>query len=65
VLLRRNEVDRAAANLDLMLSITERTMALIGHLRMFARRETGARSPVDLVATIQQRHAAPGLSDPE
>jgi two-component system, NtrC family, C4-dicarboxylate transport sensor histidine kinase DctB len=52
VLLRRNEIDRIAANLDLMLSITERMMALIGHLRMFARRETGARSPVDLVATI-------------
>lgn len=52
VLLRRNEVDRAAANLDLMSSIAERMMALIDHLRMFARKETGTRSAVDLAPVI-------------
>ena len=52
VLLRRNEIDRAAANLDLMSSIAERMMALIAHLRMFARKETGVRSAVELVAVI-------------
>ncbi|UWU74951.1 ATP-binding protein [Bradyrhizobium huanghuaihaiense] len=52
VLLRRNEVDRAAANLDLMSSIAERMMALIDHLRMFARKETGTRSAVALAPVI-------------
>lgn len=52
VLLRRNEVDRAAANLDLMSSIAERMMALIDHLRMFARKETGTRSAVELAPVI-------------
>lgn len=52
VLLRRNEVDRAAANLELMSSIAERMMALIDHLRMFARKETGTRSAVDLAPVI-------------
>lgn len=52
VLLRRNEIDRAAANLDLMSSIAERMMALIDHLRMFARKETGTRSAVDLAPVI-------------
>ncbi len=52
ILLRRNELERAAANLDLMSSIAERMMALIEHLRMFARKETGARSPVDLPVVI-------------
>lgn len=48
VLLRRNEVERAAGNLEIMSSIAERMMALIAHLRMFARKETGARSVVEL-----------------
>lgn len=52
VLLRRNEVDRAAANLDLMSSIAERMMALIDHLRMFARKETGTRSAVELAPVV-------------
>ncbi|MDN4988567.1 two-component sensor histidine kinase [Bradyrhizobium arachidis] len=52
VLLRRNEVDRAAENLDLMSSIAERMMALIDHLRMFARKETGTRSAVALAPVI-------------
>ncbi|MDA9399698.1 sensor histidine kinase [Bradyrhizobium sp. CCBAU 45389] len=52
VLLRRNEVDRAAANLDLMSSIAERMMALIDHLRMFARKETGTRSAVALAPVV-------------
>lgn len=52
VLLRRNEVDRAAANLELMSSIAERMMALIDHLRMFARKETGTRSAVELAPVI-------------
>lgn len=52
VLLRRNEVDRAAANLDLMSSIAERMMALIDHLRMFARKETGTRSAVVLAPVV-------------
>jgi two-component system C4-dicarboxylate transport sensor histidine kinase DctB len=52
VLLRRNEVDRAAENLDLMSSIAERMKALIDHLRMFARKETGSRSAVALAPVI-------------
>ncbi|QQN65957.1 sensor histidine kinase [Bradyrhizobium diazoefficiens] len=52
VLLRRNEVDRAAANLDLMSSIAERMMALIDHLRMFARKETGTRSAFELAPVV-------------
>lgn len=52
VLLRRNEVDRAAGNLDIMSAITERMMALIAHLRMFARKETGARSAVALSPVV-------------
>jgi two-component system C4-dicarboxylate transport sensor histidine kinase DctB len=52
VMLRRNEVERAAGNLDLMSSIAERMMALVQHLRMFARKETGARSAVDLARII-------------
>lgn len=52
VLLRRNEVDRAAANLDLMSSIAERMKALIDHLRMFARKETGTPSAVALAPVI-------------
>jgi two-component system C4-dicarboxylate transport sensor histidine kinase DctB len=52
VLLRRNEVDRAAENLDLMSSIAERMKALIDHLRMFARKETGTRSAVALAPVI-------------
>lgn len=52
VLLRRNEVERAAGNLDVMSAIAERMMALIAHLRMFARKETGARSVVALAPVI-------------
>ncbi|MGW1424496.1 sensor histidine kinase [Bradyrhizobium manausense] len=52
VLLRRNEVDRAAANLELMSSIAERMKALIDHLRMFARKETGTRSAVALAPVV-------------
>ncbi|MCP3459551.1 ATP-binding protein [Bradyrhizobium sp. CCGUVB23] len=52
VLLRRNEVERAAANLDLMSAVAERMMALISHLRMFARKETSARSAVALAAVV-------------
>ncbi|MGJ4896660.1 ATP-binding protein [Bradyrhizobium oligotrophicum] len=52
VLLQRNEIERTALNLDLMSSIAERMMALIGHLRMFARKETGATSRVDVGVTL-------------
>jgi two-component system, NtrC family, C4-dicarboxylate transport sensor histidine kinase DctB len=52
VLLSRNDIERAAANLDLMSAIAERMMTLIAHLRMFARKETGARSAVELAAVI-------------
>ncbi|MBR0827360.1 sensor histidine kinase [Bradyrhizobium manausense] len=52
VLLRRNDVERTAGNLDTMSSIADRMMALIAHLRMFARKETGARSVVALGAVI-------------
>lgn len=52
VLFRRNDVERAAGNLDIMSSIAERMMALIEHLRMFARKETGARSVVALDAVV-------------
>lgn len=52
LLLRRNEIERAAGNLDLISSIAERMMALVAHLRMFARKETGARSAVDLAGAV-------------
>lgn len=53
VLLQRNEIERAVSNLDLMASMAERIMALIDHLRMFARKETGATDSVDLAAAIR------------
>jgi two-component system C4-dicarboxylate transport sensor histidine kinase DctB len=52
LLLQRSEIERTALNLDLMSSIAERMMALIGHLRMFARKETGATSRVDVGMTL-------------
>ncbi|WP_244563584.1 ATP-binding protein [Bradyrhizobium sp. ORS 285] len=53
VLLRRNQVDRATANLDMMSTIAERMMALINHLQMFARNEPGVRDIVDLQEVIE------------
>jgi two-component system C4-dicarboxylate transport sensor histidine kinase DctB len=52
LLLQRGENERAASNVDLMSSVAERMLALIGHLRMFARKETGATSRVDVGLTI-------------
>jgi two-component system C4-dicarboxylate transport sensor histidine kinase DctB len=52
LLLQRGENERAASNVDLMSSVAERMLALVGHLRMFARKETGATSRVDVGLTI-------------
>jgi len=53
VLLQRGELDRLGANLEPMTAIAERMTALIERLRMFARKDSGARSPVDLATALR------------